>query len=203
MKSGRMLAMVAAALGVVAICSTLSVSQEKNNTPEVTILDTLSFWRVHHTVSTPMAEVDGKIVEMEEPWTIWERSKVDEGWMKPEYDDHGWGRVMLRMTACDEGLGQLCVRGKFEVTDPSKVKGLKLSVIYHGGAVLYVNGEEVGRKNVAKGSMIAESYPDEVFADKDGKLTPYERYNAFVTHRDDKLQEMKRRVLEVEVRRGF
>ena len=56
-------------------------------------------------------------------------------------------------------LERLCLRGKFTVTDPARVKGLTISVDYQGGAVVYVNGQEMARGHLAAGAAMAEEYP--------------------------------------------
>jgi hypothetical protein len=66
----------------------------------------------------------------------------------------------------------LCLRGKFAVEDPDKVRKLTLTLAYRGGAVVYVNGKEVARGHLpAEGKIepgtLAEDYPPEVFVHSD------------------------------------
>ena len=50
-------------------------------------------------------------------------------------------------------------------TRPSHLPFFLICILLIGlGAVVYVNGLEVGRGRVAKGSSVAESYPESVFA---------------------------------------
>jgi hypothetical protein len=91
-------------------------------------------------------------------------------WKDPNFDDSDWGRGTAARAMRSPYLERLCLRGKFMVTDPAKVKGLALSVDYHGGAVVYVNGQEIGRQNLAAGATMAEEYPLDAFVGPDGKL---------------------------------
>ena len=60
----------------------------------------------------------------------------------------------------------------FKVTNPGRVSGLSLSVGFHGGAVVYVNGRELcrGYVSASAGARLAEPYPREVYIDGSGKL---------------------------------
>ena len=51
------------------------------------------------------------------------------------------------------------------MTDPAQVKDLKLSLTYYGGAIVYVNGQELVRGHVAKEGTpaLADGYPPEAF----------------------------------------
>jgi len=107
-------------------------------------------------------------------------------WKGPEFDDGDWVRGTAARACRTPYLERLCLRGKFEITDPAKVKALTLSVDYHGGAVVYLNGQEVGRANVPhtpkalkvlgdpnspqSPAEVAEEYPIEAFVGEDGKL---------------------------------
>jgi hypothetical protein len=68
-------------------------------------------------------------------------------------------------------MALLCMRGKFTVTDPGSVRSLKLSAEFRGGMVVYLNGEEVGRRHMAPGGKgfeaLAEQYPVEAYASRD------------------------------------
>ena len=41
-------------------------------------------------------------------------------------------------------LALMCLRGRFEVRDPAQVADLALTLNFRGGAVIYLNGKEVG-----------------------------------------------------------
>ena len=102
-------------------------------------------------------------------------------WTRPGFDDGGWGRFRgpfggpttrnsIRLRA---GAVVLCLRGKFRVTDPGEGGGLRLSLDYRGGVVVYVNGAELVRAHLPKGKLTAETpateYPAEAYVTPDGK----------------------------------
>ncbi|MFC1672447.1 hypothetical protein ACFL01_04860, partial [Planctomycetota bacterium] len=116
-----------------------------------------------------------------------------DGWMNPEFDDARWWRDpgpywggkdrgvygIARPHNNRWGAWQastialMCMRGKFQVTDPAQVKSLKLAMNYRGGMVIYLNGKEVKRLHMRDGDIdmltLAEDYPVEATT-KDGKL---------------------------------
>ncbi len=123
-----------------------------------------------------------------------------QGWARPDFDDVKWfrarGAVLVPQNLIHGGVptritdaGRLgliyypgnptewqlvCLRGKFRVEDPGQVKGLRLLLRYHGGAVVYVNGRELARAHLPAGPLdfekLAEKYPDEAYVRPDGKL---------------------------------
>jgi hypothetical protein len=140
------------------------------------------------------------------------------GWQKPEFPDRGWVRTRVptrskrKYMNRDYGhistsknaksyplLALFCARGRFEVPDPAAVRGLKITVHYRGGAVLYVNGREAGRGHMPGGKLSsgtpAEKYPVEVF-EAGGKPIVNER-SAISKH--GKSLELRVRRLEVAV----
>lgn len=102
-------------------------------------------------------------------------------WMQIEFDDSEWWRHPCPFPGIPfdsdrlwnhygdnqlRSLALICVSGKFSVTDLSKVKGLKLSCIYRGGIVVYLNGKAVLRSHMTEGNVkmdtLAEDYPNEI-----------------------------------------
>jgi hypothetical protein len=83
----------------------------------------------------------------------------------PFYSGHGIGQ--------SQSLALVCVRGGFQVTDPAAVTSLKVTVQFRGGAVVYVNGKEIGRAHLPEGDLTfetaAETYPMEVYTTPEGK----------------------------------
>jgi hypothetical protein len=154
----------------------------------VVVLDTTGAWRMFHQLKSPEAQVDGTLVPIPNypkdaklDWTDGHRAylrgimapetaAVPPNWKEAEFDDSDWVRGTAARACRTPYLERLYVRGKFEVADPAKVKDLVLSVDYHGGAVVYVNGQEVARKNLGSGAALAEEYPLEAFVGEDGKL---------------------------------
>jgi hypothetical protein len=113
-------------------------------------------------------------------------SPAPEGWNTAGFDARLWPRVRSAAvigqwyggSALSAGnpaeWGTVCLRGTFTVDDPARVKGLKLHLVFHGGAVVYVNGKEVGRKFLPTGKLkpdaLAEAYPEQAYLRPDGKL---------------------------------
>jgi len=204
----RALAVCAATYALVAggILSSITWCGAQDNPPVSTVvLGSMSFWRFYQTVRPPVAEVDGEVRTFDGPWPEWEKYSPPADWTSRDFDDCGWVRNMVRMTAYDANLAQLCLRGKFSVSDPSAVSGLKLSLAYHGGAIVYVNGQELARSHIAPGADLAEPYPPEAFLDKDGALARRVGvWNARGIDAGDTVRQMRRRVLDkVEVPPGL
>jgi hypothetical protein len=89
-------------------------------------------------------------------WMGYQTPAAAPDWMKPDYDDRFWHRGPLTLMPKTAVLARACLRGKFTVTDSAAVRGLRLSVTYNGGLVVYVNGTEVCREHVAAGQALAE-----------------------------------------------
>ncbi len=100
-------------------------------------------------------------------------------WTKPEFDDGGWPRQRLPMLtwknprldrkAQTEAL--CCYRARFLVDNPARAKDLTIEVVCRGGAVIYVNGREIGRVGLPKGKLTPET-PARVYPDKAYILPP-------------------------------
>ena len=99
-----------------------------------------------------------------------ETAAAPANWKAADFEDGDWLRGTAVRAIRSPYLERLCLRGKFTVTDPAKVKGLTISVDYHGGAVVYVNGQEIAREHLAAGAAMAEEYPLEAFVAPNGKL---------------------------------
>jgi len=97
------------------------------------------------------------------------------GWIAAEFDDSAWLATPgpLVHNGVRRDLALVCLRGRFEVADPPKA-GLSLSLAYRGGAVVYLNGREIGRGSLLAGAVKpetpAEDYPKDLYLDKDGSL---------------------------------
>ena len=96
------------------------------------------------------------------------------GWQQPDFDDGEWTRVRDIQRPTYRSTALSCLRGKFEVAEPKQVSGLKLTLAYRGGAVVYLNGREVGRGGMPAGEVkpdtLAADYPKEAYVGADGKL---------------------------------
>ena len=97
-------------------------------------------------------------------------------WMKPDFDDSAWFRTSNPMQMAYRSLAMICVRGKFMVDDPGQVKDVTLKGAIQGGAVFFVNGQEVGRHCMPAGKIDnetpADDYPMDAFVTSAGELLP-------------------------------
>ena len=96
------------------------------------------------------------------------------GWRETDFDDTLWLRHPGPLACQYRSLALICLRGKFQAPDPSRVEKLSLSVRFQGGAVAYLNGTEVGRAFLPAGKLrsdtLAEDYPEQAYVDSKGKL---------------------------------
>ena len=141
--------------------------------PAVTVvLDTSGFWRMHVTLKPPVIASDegAKPVLFKQAWLDTETAPPAPNWTSADFDDGAWTRAPATRASRTPYLERLCLRGRFEVTDLAKVRGLRVAVGFHGGAIVYVNGKEIGRSNVpGVQKALAEAYPAEAFVMPDGE----------------------------------
>jgi len=101
-------------------------------------------------------------------------------WTQPDFDDSGWVRTATPMGAGYRSIALACLRGKFTVNDPAQVPELTLDASVQGGAVFYLNGQEMGRVGLPAGKIdsetLAEDYPKETFVAPSGALLPQGLY---------------------------
>ena len=137
----------------------------------------IAVWRKQPTV-TEFTPVRRKLIRLP--------AHTSPGWMKPDFDDSTWVRCRAPFLVSDPGgrkggwgssnaqWALLLVRGRFEVTDPARAQGLTLSLVFRGGAVAYLNGEEIARSHMPKGKTTlytnAEPYPEEAYLLPRGQL---------------------------------
>ncbi|MHC4914883.1 MAG: glycoside hydrolase domain-containing protein [Planctomycetota bacterium] len=129
--------------------------------------------------------VDGKtrhrqVLKKHPRQLLWSVPAAD--WHSGEYDDGSWSRLrgpflIGRYRTPQFGyrsVPMVCLRGRFRVDDPGRAGGLRLSMVYHGGVAVFVNGKEVTRKHLPAGELmpetLAEAYPDDTFLDPEGLL---------------------------------
>ncbi|HUW57203.1 MAG TPA: glycoside hydrolase domain-containing protein [Planctomycetota bacterium] len=190
-------------LGLVLLCL-VAVSRSSAGA-ETVILDTRGVWRFHETWRTEVARLDAGERVRVDPYTprqdvVYKDEDLAPGrykirptqtvrgsafppddWREVTFDDGDWlARMGPFLGASYRSLALLCVRGKFEVTDPAEVKDLSLSVVFQGGLVVYLNGREVARAHLGAGRIdretVAEDYPLETFSTPDGKLISQQWY---------------------------
>ncbi|HUT56875.1 MAG TPA: glycoside hydrolase domain-containing protein [Phycisphaerae bacterium] len=189
-RTGRRLASsvpIALVLVSVMLPATAGAAQPVNapsHTGPTVVLDTTGLWRMHHHLRPPLLALDGGPKPMDLRWCRgdrvlrafeWASSETPaapSGWAEEGFDDTAWLRGPARMSCLSPFVARLCMRGRFEVTDPSKVKGLQLSVGYRGGVIVHLNGKEVARRDVAgkdaDGAPLAGGYPAEAFTPTGG-----------------------------------
>ena len=80
-----------------------------------------------------------------------------DGWQQPDFDDGDWNRVRDIQRPTYRSTALSCLRGKFEVTDPNRVSDMNLHLGFRGGAVVYMNGQEVGRVGMPTGNIAPDT----------------------------------------------
>jgi len=169
----------------------------------VTLLDDGSYWRFYASlrppVATPAAPAGSRddepvVLPVVVPYRSYpgiERIATPgppAGWTDAEFDDGAWPRaraggrwpgsiprVVLR-PGLRFSVSTISMRGKFTVNDPSTIRRLELSLGYRGGVAVFLNGEEVTRRDLPDGALDAATpaapYPAEAFVDAQGKPIP-------------------------------
>lgn len=176
---GKMLALAVltvSAVGGFGLAADKVAKPPAKEVPVVTVLDTNSVWRIYQTLKPPVIAMDNGPTPVTTPlaWLNRDTAEAPTGWTSVDFDDTAWLRGTARAFAMTSYLSRLCLRGQFEVTDPSAVKGLTLSLAYYGGAIVSVNGQEFYRSHVAQSGRVAlaEGYPAEAFLTEKGDIVP-------------------------------
>ena len=164
------------------------------------VLDLLSVWRIHQTLKPPVILFDDgpRPLTCQYEWLDRETEAAPEGWAKPEFCDANWLRGGARAATRTPYLANLCLRARFEVTDPTMVKDLKVSVAYYGGAIVSINGQELARGQLPKDARgpdaLAEGYTAAAFLTDKGELIPRTeggaQYKAAMEERERKLTDV-------------
>ena len=139
------------------------------------VLDTTGFWRLHHALKPPVVQLpDGPTPILINGWLDRETPLPPADWHAVAFDDSTWLRGPARLNCRSPYVARLCMRGWFQVTDPATVRDLRLSLVYHGGVIVRLNGREVARQHLAAGHLagdaLAKAYPSEAFLDPGGGL---------------------------------
>ena len=138
------------------------------------ILDQFGCWRMFHVLKSPEIGFDEEakpiVYKSDHYWLNGESLSPPADWIQPAFDDGEWLCGPVGMGCRAPFVARACLRGKFKVTDPAEVKSIKLTLSYQGGVVVYLNGNEVGRKHLAAGAGLADAYPVEAFLASNGAL---------------------------------
>lgn len=115
-------------------------------------------------------------------------------WAEPDFDDRTWWRhpgpffggepLRIARIAAEVylhsrygnsqpiSMALICLRGKFNVTNPAAVGRLTLDADFRGGLAVYLNGREVARRHLPAGPLSADSladdYPWETWVNAEG-----------------------------------
>ena len=187
--------MITKAVSVVAVLATLGLALAAPvGAAETELLGTQTPWRVFLRVGPYVGRKDGKLVgggakpvdlanaEFLKKWTADHSPSPAEGWFGADFDDSGWGRYQAdnlgdltgAYVFCESSpiFDRLCLRTCFGISDPAAAQDLSLELAYLGGAVVYLNGKEVGRGQLPAGgpdaATFAEDYPMEAYVLEDG-----------------------------------
>jgi glycosyl hydrolase family 123 len=180
---------------LVLMCSSHAVAADAPSATSVPVLDLSrgSFrvflaWRTSSLVSPdgklkPLLDAKGRNMKESDrkPLLIRQSAGPAAEWASVEFNDTDWPRVRgAAAVQSTRGWDRVWVRGAFVVSDPAKVKGLKLNLAYFGGVVAYINGVELVRVHLPalsyskrpKGEprTFAKQYPAEAYVRPDGKL---------------------------------
>jgi len=127
------------------------------------------------------------------------------GWQQPEFDDGDWNRVRDIERPTYRSTALSCLRGKFAVNDPQKIKDLDLHLAFRGGVVAFLNGKEIGRAGMPDGKVtpetLAKEYPKEAYMGTDSNLlTQIEQpcYKVLTYAPADRATNLCRNVVEAE-----
>jgi glycosyl hydrolase family 123 len=203
------LALIAAATLGAAETGSAQQSSAAKSSP-VMVLHDFSSWRIFQTLRPPVVEDGQKLTAYERPqrWLNRETSEVAPAWQQNDFDDSDWVRGSTRLLARSAYLSRGCLRARFQVADPAKVRGLKLSVGYHGGLIVTLNGKPLLRRHLPNAApqgkpLLAESYPLECHVKANGDLLAVQNTRLAKQKRSgkptaDSVERMKKRNRRVE-----
>ncbi len=137
------------------------VPTRRNPDPEPEVVD-LDRRNPHYTVLPPPDWTDADFDDIH-----WPRYQTDE--LSDFLGDYG-------VPAGARGPVALHLRTRFGVSDPERATDLELAATGLGGAVIHVNGQEVGRAYLPEDDphalAFAHSYPEPAYVDEYGELLP-------------------------------
>ena len=91
-------------------------------------------------------------------------------WYENQYNDEGWksGKAHIgygdndETTTVKSGIRTLYVRKSIEVDNPDQYEILQIDLTFDDGAIIYLNGEEIARRNMPSGSVTYETFASSV-----------------------------------------
>jgi len=142
----------------------------------------LTFAEASGPVAAPKDAVNNKPPLSPDPEAV----QPPANWTDGAFDDSAWPRVRPGAPNVTDGeamtLGafRVCIRGRFEVTDPAALRALDLAELrFSGGVIVYLNGREVARGFMADGklepSTPANAYDDDAWLTAEGHAIPEDR----------------------------
>lgn len=154
----------------------VSAAQEKATT---VVLETGSYWRYFMTYQTELVRrASGELTPLDakpdQAVPILKSALPPADWAELLFDDGAWARMRGAISAQSSEIALICLRGRFTVTDPAAAGSLTLSLDVRGGAIVYLNGAEIGRVGLLAGPVPleapADDYPDEAYLTPEGFL---------------------------------
>ena len=153
--------------------------------PDGTILSETDVWRVFRVWETP---VQGTVHEHQpangrHSQSVRPTPHPPVDWAAVGFDDSAWLRRNGPFHVCRRGtegfgygeprtLSRMLLRSRFGVDNPAAAGDLELSLVFRGGAVIYLNGQEVTRLYMPEGALSDETpaldYPDAVWRTASG-----------------------------------
>jgi hypothetical protein len=166
----------------------------------VVVLDAASVWRVYGVMKPPVIEPNGGGAPQPflaaQPWINWESPEPPVGWTRPDFDDQAWLAGPATVPLATPYLSRICLRATFTVSDPRKASPLNLDLCYHGGAIVYVNGQEVARGSLPAGPLapgaMAEGYGRDAYVTDKDEMVP----GGWMTERFPRQVTLRKRLLK-------
>jgi len=164
------------------------------------VLDASSLWRFHHELAAPKIQTAGggtKPLLIGTRWFDAATAEAPADWTDPGFDDSLWLHGGVEISCNTPYTARLQARGAFSVDDPTKVRGLRLSVAYHGGVVVSINGRRIATRRLAgPEAALSEGYPKSAFTNADGKLLTYRVWRGLSRQGKDGVKAIRRRQLD-------
>ena len=161
----------------------------------VTLLDTNSAWRcfivrgselvrleseagklqpLSEMAPVVQAKVDGKYqIQLNKAAGVQLTAVPPADWPDINFDDSDWHRARGPFDWGYTPKALLCLRGRFEIADPDAAGELTLSLDFHGGVLVRLNGKELTRSHLPAGQIElatpAEDYPKEAYVTGGGE----------------------------------